>query len=37
MNKCATVVLEATVDGNPKSVLSIKGHTNGDEAKKIYF
>ena len=37
MNKCATVVLEATVDGDPKSVLSIKGHTNGDEAKTYAF
>ena len=37
MNKCATVVLEATVDGNPKGVLSIKGHTNGDEAKAYAF
>ena len=37
MNKCATVVLTATPDGNPTSVLSIKGHANGDEAKTYTF
>lgn len=37
MNKCATVVLTATPDGNPTSVLSIKGHANGDEAKIYVF
>lgn len=37
MSKCATVVLETTVEGNPTGVLSIKGHTNGDEAKAYVF
>ena len=37
MNKCATAVLATNADGNPTGILSIKGHTNGDEAKAYVF
>lgn len=37
MNKCATVVLELSQDDNSSSVLAIKGHANGDEAKIYTF